>query len=329
MSHVLRLSSILVLVATASACFAQQVLTPQSINDLQMNITASERRIGFFSMHENQSAVLVLGAGARRFTDAKLRLSLSNSGGSSFNGLDSYKGQAAAAGGGWVFLPGQGSPAPSGRLLDTRSGQWASFPIIPEVTFATISGDRLALLGLERSGSAILSRIAVYDCRTRALLGSAQHPAFPGFIFLSFSKPDTILLIETATLQVQPYNVADGSLTALPPLKLSGAEVEDSLKRMNGSNLPVGSRPRYVTAHFPGTDGNQFFFLAPHKAAEGLRLVEFDSRGLQVRSYRVRGENDAAVKVMSAVPFLLSVENDSFSLLGWDGVIRNYKEIHQ
>jgi hypothetical protein len=313
------------LAVISSVTLGQEILTPETRTDLRLGIVYHERRIGFFTEGEGRAAVLVLGSAPARFQEARLVLGPGEAGVQT-TALPSYRGQTVAAADRWVFMHDMENGAPIGRLLDTNIGKWSAFPSIPGVTSAAIHGNRLALLGTEGPGTARSSRITVYDCQSLTLLGSAQLAAIPGFAFLSFTGPDTVLLIETATFQLRAFTVSATGLNLHPTVQLTGSEVEDSYRRQQRRTNPSPfTAPMYISAYMPGDNGNHLLFLSPYKWAEGFRLVEFDSSGRQVNSYRVQAENETALKRMSAAPFLVSASKDFFSILGWDGIVRRYR----
>ncbi len=174
------------MLAGGAVTTAQQILTPTGTTNLKLSIAASERRVGLYADYADQSAVLVLGSGARRFSDAQLLLPSTGSASPHFVSLESYRGQPVASGGGWVFVADHINGAGGGRLLEIKTGQWTSISTIPGVTFAAISGDRLALLGLEHSGSAVGSRAGAAGLvgRDASAVTGRQEPkvaAMPGF----------------------------------------------------------------------------------------------------------------------------------------------------
>jgi hypothetical protein len=156
------------------------------------------------------------------------------------------------------------------------------------------------------------------------LLGTVSHEAFPAFVFLSFAALDTLLLVEVSTLRITPIQIRNGHVAVGTSYVLSGDEADRSLHELQNRVSSPTSRPGLVIAHFPGHNGNQLFFLEPHKHTEGFRLVEFDSQGRQLRSFRLRGEDEDATKTLSRGPLKISVTDQTFTLADRDGVLRTF-----
>lgn len=327
-----RLRTILILLSALvapGAMHGQELLSPVRSADLHLNLQVQAHRLGAFSESADATTLFVLGPGANRLAGAQVLTESRTSGGVRAVPIGAYDGQALATGGDCIFVVDRNNDrnSPVGHLIDSRTGESSQFPIIRGVYSVTFDEDagRLALLGIDQTGPDAGSKIAVYDCKSKASLGSIHNAIYPAAALLSFAGPDELLLIERSTLTVTPITIASGGLSAGTPVRLTGSEVDDSISRSKAIRLPPNTRPWLIFGHIPGQNGNQFFFLAPYRATEGLRLVEFNDEGTQIASYRVRAESEAATKALSITPFLMTVSAQTFDLLGNDGLIRTFR----
>jgi hypothetical protein len=310
----------------SSGINAQQELTPIKTTDLHLGLLASEHRVRAFSAFGEKATIFVLGAGEGpvMFNTGRVLAFAKNSPDPTEIRIGKYAGQAFASAGDWVFMADSAQRG-LGHLFNIQTGESRSFSTITGITATALDGtsERLALLDNEPEGS---STISVYDCKSGAVLGSLTLPETSRTSIVSFAGANELLLIDTAGMQVLPLNLNTGENTLTPgaAFTLRGPEIDDSVARSSRTAGP-GFRPRLVLAHLPGRNGNQLFFLSPYKIEEGLRLVEFNSSGKQIRSFRVRAENDAAVQALRPTAQLVSASNHTFELAGQDGVIRAYE----
>lgn len=313
-------SLLLAIVLTSSVVVSQEILTPVSSSQTLLNVSANDRRVAAFGISGEDSIFLVHGSADRRIADAKL-IAVSNQTQSPGElPLENYRSQYVAIGDKWIFTPHRIDGKHVGRVSAIRGGETRTFPLPGGVTFAAMLGDRLAVLGTVSDGTSRSSVLAVYDCATGSSYGEIK---VPGFASVSFQDPETVLLVEFANLRITPVSLAYGEVRAQPSYTLSGPEANRSMERASG-NLSGNSVSRLLIAHLPAKNGNNLFVLAPYKLAEGMRLVEYDRSGQQVKSFRLRAETEAALRSVSG-PVLLALSPDSFTLAGQDGVLRKYQ----
>lgn len=303
----------------------QEVLTPATVTDLGPDVRSDGAQPALFAETGNEYFVLLPGSGGQRVSGARL-LGIPKTGNGSTRtlSLDNYRGQAVGAGGDWLFFASPTGGPDGNRLVQPGTGATRTFRAVRGIIQAAIHGDRLALLGMENTGATIGSRIAVHDCQTGESLGEVSFGAFPAMVMLSFANEDTLLVINTSLFEVTSLTLQGKQLVRGATIRLRGSEVDESIARGKKINLPAGAGIRYVTAHMAGPDGRTFYILAPNQDAEGIRLVEFDGTGQQIRSFRIRPEQPATLKTLLAESRLISLTPTTLSFLGLDGKVRAY-----
>lgn len=310
-------------------CPAQDSLLPVATTDLHLNLDPAQHRVRGFSASSDRATVFLFAqsSGSGPAAEPQLLTVLKSTGQQQPVPLPDFRNTVVQSGRDWLFQFTPGNITTTGRLTNVRTGESSVFPVITGVAAAAFNpgGTRLALLGSDRAGAPTSSRIAVYDCQSRNLIGTVTHPTSPGAATISFAAPDRLLFIETADLRITPIKV-EATLSMGEPVQLSGAEADDSVQRASRNRITGTLRHQLILAHLPGANGGELFFLGPFKAAEGFRLAEFDASGRQIRSFRVHTENGADLRKVFGGPLLpVWLSTTSFELLGQDGVIRTYR----
>lgn len=190
---------------------------------------------------------------------------------------------AAAAHGTRLFLIQAEAGRLVGLLADRRTGSRVPVPISGNPISAALCEKWLAVLSLVNRQQATVS---LFDAKG-ALLQQTGVGLHRGMATLSFVCPERLLILGT-DFRVTEVTVGP-PLTLGPTVTLSGPEVAASRVRNSQLGGIVG-QSQFFSGYIPGRNGHHLFFLSPYRFKEGARLVQFDSQGTQVASYRLLAE---------------------------------------
>jgi hypothetical protein len=230
------------------------------------------------------------------------------------------RGQPRAAGGDWVFIsePFQGKSV--GHLLNVRTGEETKLEFKGGIFGVALDGARLAVLTAQDPanpyGSAILQ---VYDCPTRQAVGEVTLDVSPMFSDLYFASVDRLLMVRGGSVSVTSVSLEDG-VRAQTPVTLNGSEIDSLLKWTQNQRVPQNGRvvPVLLGAYVPSPDGNDMFFIAGPRSAEGLHLAKFDRSGKQLETYRVQVDIATSRQLMLS-PLAISGTSDAIVIGSREG----------
>jgi hypothetical protein len=214
----------------------------------------------------------------------------------------------------------------AGQLRNLRTNTSKEIDVGADALAAAFSNSQFFTLHSDPRLGIAMSTLSVFDAASGQRLDTEQLQIPIGRGFLSVLGDNTLLVTDAAAKRVAEYAVDGGRLRAVRSYELTGREIEDSLRRavQPAFSSNGAAHARLVIACLPGPKGNSLFQLSPWKAAEGLRLVEYDSTGNEISSLRLKAETDAAAKTLSASILIPGKSATSLLLVARGGVVREY-----
>jgi hypothetical protein len=207
------------------------------------------------------------------------------------------------------------------HVIDAGSGQMRMIDVGQRVFGAAIAGARAIVVLATVQGPRIRSfRLPDWSMESETAFGLTDLPA----VLIACPTADRCVVSDHLSPKLVRLKVGEGSLSVEPPIELSGPAVRSSIEEGTRRNPAPGRGRMGLISAYAGSsaNGNDLFVVIPFNAREGLRLVEFDASGREVRIIHLKA---AAQTTAFFLPHALAWDGTTIVVPDRDGTIHFFE----